>query len=52
MGDNAVLQKNEDCVANFEGRDTKIGWNVGPAIANRRAKGFFKSPKGKFFEKI
>ena len=49
MGDNAVLQKNEDCVTNFEGRDTKIGWNVGAAIANRRAKGFFKNPKGTFF---
>ena len=37
-------------MANFEGRDTKIGGNVGPIFAMRRAKGFFKSPKGNFLK--
>ena len=39
-------------MANFEGRDTKIGGNVGPIFAKRRAKGFFKIPKGNFFKAI
>jgi len=45
-------RKKYNYVANFEGRDTKIGGNVGSTFAKRRAKGFFKIPKGTFFKAI